>query len=61
MSQGLIPSKGGTFLFDVTSRAGFTCRAHTASYGTAVDTPVHEPGSNAIVQYTLYFRTMYKS
>jgi len=59
MSQGLIPSKSGTFLFDVTSRAGL--RTHPASCGTAMERPVREPGSNAIVKDTLYFRTKYQS
>jgi hypothetical protein len=32
-----------------------------ASYGTAVERPVRETGSNAIVKDTLYFRPMYQS
>ena len=62
MSQGLVPIKSGTFLFDATSNVGL--RAHTVSYGTAMDSldrPVRKPECDTIVKYTLYFRTVYKS
>jgi hypothetical protein len=34
------------------------CRAHTPSYGIAVDRPVREPGSNAIVPHHLHISVM---